>query len=243
MKPGGSQSAADPGAIGLAARTIVETALVALDAAPPTEFLPRIEKLAGGVALWGARMNLTAHPDDPDELAFHILDSLMPYLIASAADSGMLRGAFSGGKKILDLGSGAGFPGLVLAAASGAEFTLIESRRRRASFLAVAIAEMGLHNVIVDSSRAEPRLLRPQFDLVTARAFGRAEDFYPLAAAALKPCGLAMLYANPSQRLSLDRAANAGLSSYARVPYQVERRGARVDRVLALWRKAVAKPA
>lgn len=230
-------------AIGRAVRTIVEGALHSLGPTPTEDFLFRVEKLASNVALWGARMNLTAHPDDADEIAFHVVDSLMPYVIASAPDSGMLHGVFSDGKKILDLGSGAGFPGLVLAAASSADYTLIESRRKRASFLAVAIAEMGLHNVSVDPSRAEPELLRPEFDLVTARAFGKAGEFYALAAAGAKPYGLAMLYANPSQRLSLDIAAEAGLESYTRLTYQVPRRGQRVDRVLALWRRAESKPA
>ncbi len=243
MKPEQSNPTENAEALGRAVRTIVEAALHSLGPTPTTEFLFRIEKLAANVALWGARMNLTAHPDDADEIAFHVIDSLMPYLIASAPDSGMLRGAFADGSKILDLGSGAGFPGLVLAAACGAGFTLIESRRKRSSFLAVAIAEMGLHNVSVDPSRAEPGVLRPEFDLVTARAFGKPDDFYPLAAAGAKPGGVAMLYANPSQRLSLESAQSAGLESYTRIAYQVSRRGIGVDRVLALWRKAGSKPA
>lgn len=226
-------------AIGQATRTIVEGSLNSIGATPTPEFLLMMEKLASNIALWGARMNLTAHPDDADEIAFHIIDSVAPCLIASGPDCGMLRGAFSDGKKILDLGSGAGFPGLVLAAAAApAEFTLIESRRKRASFLAIAIADMGVHNVSVDPSRAEPRLLRAEFDLITARAFGKADEFYALAAAGLKPGGVAMLYANPSQRLNLAAAESAGLGSYTRIPYNVPRPSHRVDRVLALWRKA-----
>lgn len=243
MKPSQPVSIENAEAIGSAVRAIVDSQLRSLGATPTPEFLFRIEKLASNVALWGARMNLTAHPDDADEIAFHAIDSLMPFLIASAPDAGMLRGAFSDGKKILDLGSGAGFPGLVLAAASNAEYTLIEARRKRASFLAVAIAEMGLHNVSVDPSRAEPGVLRPEFDLVTARAFGKPDEFYAVAAAGAKPGAIVMLYANPSQRLSLDAAESAGLESYTRIPYKAARRGDRADRVLALWRKAAAKTA
>jgi 16S rRNA (guanine527-N7)-methyltransferase len=139
---------------------------------------------------------------------------------------------------VLDLGSGAGFPGLVLAAASDAHFTLVEARRKRASFLSVTAAEMRLPNVDVIPARAEGAHLMSEFDLVTARAFGAAADFFALAADALKPGGVAMLYANPSQRLSLDAGRAAGLADYTRVPYQIARRAERVSRVVTLWRRS-----
>ena len=100
-------------------------------------------------------MNLTAHPEDPEEIAFHVIDSVMPVVLASL--NGPLHGTFDKGSTVLDLGSGAGFPGLVLAAASPANFTLIESRRKRASFLQVARAEMRL---IMSTSIRRARLLR-----------------------------------------------------------------------------------
>lgn len=230
-----SRSAADPEAIAKSTRALVARHL--RDDLPklPPDFLDRIERLAAGIALWGMRMNLTAHPEDPDEIAFHVIDSLMPVLIASRNE--MLAGKFSAGERVLDLGSGAGFPGLVLATASDAHFTLVEARRKRASFLTVTIAEMGLRNVDVIAKRAEGAHLMSEFDLVTARAFGAAADFFALAADALKPGGVAMLYANPSQRLSLDAARAAGLADYKRVPYQIARRAERVSRVLALWRR------
>jgi len=190
------------------------------------KFVSHIEKLVANVALWGSKMNLTAHPDDPEEIAFHVMDSLMPVFL-SIDKSSMLAGQFAEGKKILDLGSGAGFPGLVLAAASSADFTLVESRRKRASFLQVAVAEMGLKNVMIETKRAEEIGLAGEYDLVTARAFGDAKDFFTLAAQALKPGGLAMLFANPSQAVG-DRD---------RVEYSVTRKSAKVERILALWRK------
>jgi 16S rRNA (guanine527-N7)-methyltransferase len=205
------------------------------------EFLERIEKLAGNVALWGAKMNLTAHPEDPEEIAFQIIDSVMPVVVAADKSSvglSVLAGEFARGRMILDLGSGAGFPGLVLAAASPADFTLVESRRKRASFLQVAVAEMGLGNVTIEGRRAEELGLDGQYDLVTARAFGDAADFFALAARALKPGGLAMLYANPSQRLRPDLAQASHLGDYQRIAYSVARRGERIDRILAVWRRS-----
>jgi 16S rRNA G527 N7-methylase RsmG len=117
-------------------------------------FLERIERLAALIVFWGTRINLTAASGDPGEIAFHIIDSLAP--ITFSRNEEFLRDAFRAGNRVIDVGSGAGFPGLVLAAASPATFTLLESRRKRASFLAVAAAEMGLRNVIVESKRMEP---------------------------------------------------------------------------------------
>jgi 16S rRNA (guanine527-N7)-methyltransferase len=231
-----SHPAAEPDAIAKSVRDLVARHLRADLPNLPSDFPERIERLAAGIALWGSRMNLTAHPEDPDEIAFHVIDSVMPVLIAPRSE--LLAGKFADGHRMLDIGSGAGFPGLVLAAASAARFTLIESRRKRASFLTVVVAEMELRNVEVIAARAEDAHRDSEFDLVTARAFGAAADFFALAARALKPGASAMLYANPSQRLSLDAARAAGLADYARLPYHVPRRAERVNRVLALWRKS-----
>jgi len=222
-------STPDPGQIGKSVRKSIEAFLHTWPDAAAPNFSERIEKLATHVALWGSKMNLTAHPEDPEEIAFHVIDSLMP-MILSAEKSSIFSAEFVGRRKILDLGSGAGFPGLVLAAASLANFTLVESRRKRASFLQVAVAEMGLRNVLIEGRRAEDLGLTGQYDLVTARAFGDVGEFFALAAKALKPGGLAMLYANPSQSFGPDAV---------RIPYRVERHGEQVQRILALYRQPV----
>ena len=200
-------------------------------------FLDRIERLAAALATWGARMNLTAEPEEPSEIAFHIVDSLAPLILASRDDGAFLSGTFSAGKRALDLGSGAGFPGLVLAAASEAHFTLAESRRKRASFLTVTASEMGLHNVTVEAAHVNALRVEPAFDVVTARAFGDSASVYRLAAAALKPGGFAILYANPSQRSRLEEAGASGLGECRRLAYEVERRDSIVNRILAVWRR------
>jgi 16S rRNA (guanine527-N7)-methyltransferase len=206
-------------------------------------FLDRIEKLAAALATWGARMNLTAEPEEPSEIAFHIIDSLAPLILTTRDDGAFLSGTFSAGKRALDLGSGAGFPGLVLAAASEAHFTLAESRRKRASFLTVAASELGLRNVTIEAAHvnaSQAELVSPiksTFDVVTARAFGDPTTAYRLTAAALKPGGFAILYANPSQRLQLEEAGASGLGEYRRLAYKVERGDSTVNRILAVWRR------
>jgi 16S rRNA (guanine527-N7)-methyltransferase len=192
-----------PDAIGFATRELVEAHLSNDSGFIPRDgFLGRIERFATELARWGTKLNLTSAPDDPDELAFHILDSLMPLLLASRDASAILARAFATNKRILDLGSGAGFPGLVLAAASDAEFVLAESRRKRASFLSVAAGAMRLANVRVDHSHRTTFM--PDFDAVTARAFARPAQFYEIAAPALKPGGLLMLYASVRQRSEIE---------------------------------------
>jgi 16S rRNA (guanine527-N7)-methyltransferase len=230
VKRKSADSIVDPHQIAKAVRSQVEAFLHGVPDALSPEFPERIEKLAQNVALWGSKMNLTAHPEDPEEIAFHVIDSVMPVVLAME-ESSMLRGEFAHGRRILDLGSGAGFPGLVLAAVSSADFTLVESRRKRASFLQVAVAEMSLKNVTIEGRRAEDIGFAGQYHLVTARAFGDAADFFALAARALKPGGLAILYANPSQRLSLE--------AHQLIEYSVTRRGEKIDRILAIWRRLV----
>jgi 16S rRNA (guanine527-N7)-methyltransferase len=199
-------------------------------------FIDKIGTFAAALALWGAKLNLTSEPENPDEIAFHVIDSLMPLVIASRAGSS-LAGAFAPKVQALDLGSGAGFPGLILAAASEARFTLVEARRKRATFLDTAAHEMGLSNVEIDPAYRDVAGFRPDFDTVMARAFGRPSQFYPIAARALRPGGRAILYANPEQRLDLDQAEGAGLIAYERIPYEVKRGRSATRRILAVWRK------
>ena len=199
-------------------------------------FVGKIVTFATALALWGVRINLTAEPEKPAEIAFHVIDSLMPFVCASRNNS-LLVEAFAPGTRVLDLGSGAGFPGLVLAAASEAGFRLVEARRKRASFLNAVVHEMGLANVEIDSIYRSAKDFGGDFDTVTARAFGPAAEFYNLAAQALRPDGRAILYANPEQALDAGQAEIAGLAAYGRIPYEVQRGESVAKRILAVWRR------
>ncbi len=193
--------------------------------------LNRIERLAELVGWWGTRVNLTAEPHNSHELSFHILDSLAP-LSLSVSDDRLLK-SFGPESRILDLGTGAGFPGLILASASSANFTLLEGRRKRASFLSIAAAELGLANVAVRQS-----LPSAKFDVVTARAFARAPLFHSVASSVLRSGGVAILYANIGQDLALSEAANKELIDFRAVSYKVPRKAAVFERILAMWRRA-----
>jgi 16S rRNA (guanine527-N7)-methyltransferase len=189
-----------------------------------SDFLGRIERFADALHLWGARTNLTAHPADAAEIAFHIVDSLAPITLNVRPASLRDRG------KILDLGSGAGFPGLILAAASGGDFTLAEARRKRATFLSTAAAAMGLTNVEVRATRLSAETVDAEFDAVTARAVGEAG--LEIIARALRPRGLAILWLGREQMIGVDRVRSANLFNLERHDYVVPRAGKAVLRSL-----------
>lgn len=94
---------------------------------------------------------------------------------------------------VLDFGSGAGFPGLPLKIVTeGFRMTLLEARRRRASFLSTAVRELGLRNVSVLNERADAAAvtLGHRFDAVVMRCAGAADTVFPAAAPFLRAGGL-----------------------------------------------------
>jgi len=188
------KKAANPEQVAANVRAQLAPALSAIGViSKNSEFLDRIERFAATLALWGPKINLTAHPTDPHEIVFHVFDSIIP--ISLAVTSKILRlGGFDRERRFLDIGSGAGFPGLVIASAINAQVTLVESRRKRATFLNEAIIEMGLRNAHVETMRAESLDVRAGFDLMTARAVGIPVDLFKLAGRALHPGGVLMLY-------------------------------------------------
>ncbi len=121
----------------------------------------RFEKYAILLKQWNQKMNLTA-VDEPEEVyEKHFLDCLLP-----------LKHHFPG-NNVCDIGSGAGFPGLVFAIADASlSLTLVEPTGKRCRFLEEAVRELELDNVTVVNERAEEhvRTHRESYDVVCARA-------------------------------------------------------------------------
>lgn len=106
----------------------------------------------------------TSVRDPAEAVDVHVADSL----------SGLAVSAVRAARRVADLGSGAGFPGLVLAAIHpGVQVTLVESGGRKAAWLERATDELALGNVEVVPARAEEWRPHPPVDLVTARALAR----------------------------------------------------------------------
>ena len=136
----------------------------------------RLDRFAHLLLRWNARINLISRRDEPAIWPRHILDSAQ--LVTLLADSP---------GPIIDLGSGAGFPGLVLAILTGMPVHLVESDQRKAAFLREAsrVADV---NATVHAIRAETLLLPPA-PVVTARALASIAALLPLALPLLRPDG------------------------------------------------------
>jgi len=125
----------------------------------------------------GAVMNLTGVRDQPAVERRHFVESLAVGAALQAA------GRLTGSERLIDVGSGAGFPGIPLRLAwPNLHVTLLEATEKKAAFLQLAVDSLGLRDVRIVAGRAEEAGHRPglrgRFDLVTARAVA------PLAALA-----------------------------------------------------------
>lgn len=132
---------------------------------------------------WSRRINLIAKGNDEKHiLEVHFMDALtlLPTLSADSVRPGNL----------LDVGSGAGFPGLVLAAVLPEHrFTLVEPRKKRVTFLRHIIRTLGLKNVAVHDARVEKLTLSAggEFSHITGRAVADPERFLQLVEKILCP--------------------------------------------------------
>jgi 16S rRNA (guanine527-N7)-methyltransferase len=105
---------------------------------------------------------------------------------------------------VADLGSGAGIPGIPLKIVRpDLEMRLVESRARRASFLATAIRELGMTSIAVLHGRAEDHMpeLAGQFDAVVMRCAGPAAVVIDVAREMVRPGGLVIATAPPSMKI------------------------------------------
>lgn len=132
---------------------------------------------------WQRRINLVAASTLADPWRRHMLDSaqLLP----------LLPGTGSSGIRIADLGSGAGFPGLVLALLGGGDVTLIESGSRKSAFLREVIRATGAP-ARVETARIEA-LAPLAADAVTARACAPLPELLGYVDRHLSSSGLALL--------------------------------------------------
>lgn len=155
------------------------------------------------IIAWNARMDLTAVPESEFAIR-HFADSLLPL-----AEPGL----FPDGASLVDVGAGAGFPGMPLAIVrEDLSVTLLESQRKKCLFLREAVIQLGLSDTRVLCARAEDAargLEREVFDLATVRAVAPlrvlAEYLLPL----LRRGGRMLCWKGPSLLEELPDAANA----------------------------------
>lgn len=129
------------------------------------------QKLLDYLALlekWNKVHNLTAVRDPEEMVTLHLLDSLsvLPYIKSG---------------RLLDVGSGAGLPGIVLALTRpDLIVTTMDSSHKKTSFMRQAKAELGLANLDVVCGRVEAYNPKQKFDLIISRAFSEIAEFLRL---------------------------------------------------------------
>jgi 16S rRNA (guanine527-N7)-methyltransferase len=162
------------------------TEVTAVEAEPPVaqqvfgERLDVVRRYADDLGRLGVELGLIG-PQEPQRLwTRHVLNC------------GLVAPLLRPGTTVADIGSGAGLPGLVLAASRpDCHFTLIEPMLRRTDWLESESERLGLDNVVVVRDRAESVTAR--FDVVTARAVGAVKTLVPITAPLVAPGGELLL--------------------------------------------------
>lgn len=141
---------------------------------------------------WNKVHNLISRKESDNLVVRHLLDSLvaLPYIK---------------GSRVVDVGSGAGLPGIPLAiACPQCHFTLLDCNSKKARFRNQAVIELGLRNVTVVDARAEEYRPEQGFDSVISRAFATIADMLAVAGHLAVPGGrfLALKGIYPEQELA-----------------------------------------
>jgi len=131
----------------------------------------RLRQYLALLVKWNRVYNLTAITDSAQMITHHVLDSLA---IAPHLDR---LPETAPGARVLDVGSGAGLPGIPLAIVRPAwSLSLLDGNGKKTAFITQAAAEIGLRNVTVVTARVENWTGGP-FDVIVSRAFSSLHDF------------------------------------------------------------------
>jgi len=153
-----------------------------------------LERFATLLLRWNRTVNLIARKDEHRLRERHIADSLQLAALMQPTPS-----------RAIDLGSGAGFPGLVLAIATGVRFDLIEADQRKAAFLREAArlinAPVQVHATRIETARIVPATL------ITARALAPLPRLLDLAAPLLATGGICLFQKGANVQAELTEAA------------------------------------
>ncbi|AEJ45182.1 16S rRNA (guanine(527)-N(7))-methyltransferase RsmG [Alicyclobacillus acidocaldarius] len=196
------------------------------------------------LAEWNERLNLTAIVEAREMWIKHFLDS------AAIAQVPAWREITGRGGRVIDIGSGAGIPGIPLAITwRNVSFVLCDASRKRVQFVERVIGDLGLSNVRALHARMEELGRQPgmrgSFDAAVARAVAKSNVLLEYAAPMLKLGGRAFLYKGPSyhgdEEEDAARAARVlGASPDGVIAYRLlDDQG---DRVIAVFRQAEPCP-
>ncbi len=157
----------------------VRAATAAMDLALPEAAAAKFAQHLDLIAKWNRVHNLTAVRETDQMVVLHLLDSLsvLPHL--------------AGAKTVIDVGTGAGLPGVPVAIARpDLAVTLLDSSHKKATFLRQVKTELALANVDVVCERVETWKPAQRYDAVISRAFSELADFIAQAQHLVAPGGV-----------------------------------------------------
>ncbi|HNP65752.1 MAG TPA: 16S rRNA (guanine(527)-N(7))-methyltransferase RsmG [Woeseiaceae bacterium] len=147
----------------------IQQAIDALEQQYPAGTADKLATLLDELERWNRKVNLTAVRDRDEMITAHLLDSLVAAPLIS-------------GERILDVGTGPGFPGLPLAIVQPErEFTLLDSNNKKIMFVQHAALLLGLTNVTAVKARGEDYAPGHGFDTVIARALAALPKLVDIA--------------------------------------------------------------
>lgn len=194
----------------------------------------QFEQLQGYLALirkWNKVYNLTAVRDPQEMLTHHVLDSL-------TAVAPLLRHTGGAAAKVLDVGSGGGLPGIVLAICRPElDISCVDTVGKKAAFIQQAAASLKLPNLRGVHARVES--LSGPFDVICCRAFAALSDFVNWSRGALAPNGVWMAMKGKHPQEEID-ALPQGVQVFHVEPLHVP--GLDVERCMVWMRPTEPSP-
>jgi len=173
---------------------ILEDPRLNLNADAPSEQIEtQLNSYLDLLVKWNRKINLTSEKIPSEILHRHIFDSLQYARVISPGD------------QIMDIGSGAGFPGIPLKVVyPHLILTLVESQRKRCSFLGAVVSNLGLQDTRVINERAEKVNPVPMVDVVILRAVSDIRSCLDLAVRFLEKGGKVVLKKGPEENMAAD---------------------------------------
>jgi 16S rRNA (guanine527-N7)-methyltransferase len=173
-----------------------------------------IERLVRYVSVldrWRQRINLIGPANLNDIWTRHVLDSAQVFPLLGESPSS---------SSLVDFGSGAGFPGLVLSCISGLPITLVDSDQRKAVFLREAARHAGVDVRVIPErfDKALQNVAFGKFQFVTGRAVAPLVRLLPFIYGALEPSGFALMHKGAQVEKELTEAMKSWTMKYEMIP-------------------------